>query len=64
MIPSDELRKSFDLHSGDPFVPNSIGNGLDGLHKQYERKGYLDFVRTPEPKIDEVRRVISLISRS
>jgi hypothetical protein len=61
VIPSEELRKAFDMQSGDPFAPTPIGKGLEGLRRQYERKGYLNFVGVPEPKIDEDRQTISLI---
>ena len=54
------LRAQFAQKDGEYFNATMFGKGLDQLRKAYGELGYINFVGTPEPKIDEVKKTISL----
>ncbi|MEO8737222.1 MAG: outer membrane protein assembly factor BamA [Edaphobacter sp.] len=54
------LRAQFALKDGEYFNATMFSKGLDQLRKSYGELGYINFVGTPEPKIDEANKTISL----
>jgi outer membrane protein insertion porin family len=54
------LRAQFALKDGDYFNATVFSKGLDQLRKSYGDLGYINFVGTPEPHIDEAKKLISL----
>ncbi len=54
------LRAQFALKDGEFFNATMFSKGLDQLRKSYGELGYINFVGTPEPKIDEANKTISL----
>ena len=54
------LRAQFAQKDGEYFNATLFGKGLDQLRKAYGELGYINFVGTPEPKIDEAKKTISL----
>jgi outer membrane protein insertion porin family len=54
------LRAQFDQKDGEWFNATMFSKGLDKLRKSYGELGYINMVGTPEPKIDEANKTISL----
>jgi outer membrane protein insertion porin family len=54
------LRAQFALKDGDYFNATVFSKGLDQLRKSYGDLGYINFVGTPEPRIDEAKKLIFL----
>ncbi|MDQ2833728.1 MAG: outer membrane protein assembly factor BamA [Acidobacteriota bacterium] len=54
------LRAQFAQKDGDYFNATMFSKGLDQLRKAYGELGYINFVGTPSPKIDEAKKTISL----
>jgi outer membrane protein insertion porin family len=54
------LRAQFIQKDGEYFNATLFGKGLDQLRKAYGELGYINFVGTPEPKVDEAKKTISL----
>ena len=54
------LRAQFSQKDGEWFNATLFGKGLDQLRKSYGELGYINMVGTPEPKIDEANKTISL----
>jgi len=61
LFPADRLRNLFSLQTGDLFNATHIGEGLEQMRKLYATEGYVDFVATPTPRIDESRRTVDLV---
>jgi outer membrane protein insertion porin family len=54
------LRAQFAEKDGDWFNATQFGKGLDQLRKAYGELGYINFVGTPIPRIDEAKKLIYL----
>jgi outer membrane protein insertion porin family len=54
------LRAQFAEKDGDWFNATQFGKGLDQLRKAYGELGYINFVGTPVPRIDEAKKLIYL----
>jgi len=54
------LRAQFAQKDGEWFNATMFSKGLDQLRKSYGELGYINMVGTPEPKIDEANKTISL----
>ncbi|HZY62194.1 MAG TPA: outer membrane protein assembly factor BamA [Edaphobacter sp.] len=54
------LRAQFSQKDGEWFNATKFGKGLDQLRKSYGELGYINMVGTPEPKIDEKNKTITL----
>ena len=61
LFPADRLRNLFPIQAGDLFNGTHIGEGLEQMRKLYATEGYVNFVATPAPRLDESRRTIDLI---
>ena len=57
---SKALRAQFAVKDGDWFNAQLFGKGLEALRKAYGQYGYINFVGTPEPKVDEAKHLIYL----
>jgi outer membrane protein insertion porin family len=57
---SKALRAQFAQKDGEYFNATLFGKGLDNLRKAYGQLGYINFVGTPNPKINEANKTISL----
>jgi|SRR5215469_3229186 len=55
-----ELRDSFSLRKGEIFNRNSLGSGLDGIRKLYERNGFGDMASIPDLIADVSNFTINL----
>lgn len=55
-----QKQSAFAIRPGDLFSATKIGKGLEGLRTLYGTKGYINFVVTPVPTIDESAYTISL----
>ena len=53
------LRGQFPQKDGEWFNATLFGKGLDNLRKAYGTLGYINFVGTPEPTIDEAKKTVS-----
>jgi outer membrane protein insertion porin family len=54
------LRAQFAQKDGEWFNASQFGKGLDQLRKAYGAQGFINFVGTPEPHIDEANKTITL----
>jgi outer membrane protein insertion porin family len=54
------LRAQFSQKDGEWFNATLFGKGLDQLRKAYGELGYINFVGTPVPRIDEAKKLIYL----
>ncbi len=54
------LRAQFALKDGDYFNATVFSKGLEQLRKQYGQLGYINFVGSPTPRIDEAKKQIFL----
>ncbi len=54
------LRAQFALKDGDYFNASLFGKGLEQLRKAYGEQGFINFVGTPTPRIDEAKKLIYL----
>jgi outer membrane protein insertion porin family len=54
------LRGQFQVKDGDYFNTTVIGKGLENLRKAYGQLGYINFVGTPTPRVDEAKRLVYL----
>jgi outer membrane protein insertion porin family len=54
------LRAQFAQKDGEYFNATLFGKGLDQLRKAYGELGYINFVGTPVPRIDESKKLIYL----
>jgi len=54
------LRSQFTQKDGEYFNATQFGKGLDQLRKAYGELGYINFVGTPVPQIDEAKKTITL----
>jgi outer membrane protein insertion porin family len=59
-INTKALRAQFPIKDGDWFNTTVIGKGLENLRKAYGSLGYINFVGTPNPTIDEAHKVVNL----
>ncbi len=54
------LRAQFAQKDGEYFNATLFGKGLDQLRKAYGELGYINFVGTPTPRVDEAKKLIYL----
>ncbi len=54
------LRAQFALKDGDYFNATLFGKGIEQLRKAYGELGFINFVGTPVPRIDEAKKLIFL----
>jgi outer membrane protein insertion porin family len=54
------LRAQFAIKDGDYFNSTLFGKGLEALRKAYGQGGYINFVGTPNPRIDEAKKLVYL----
>jgi outer membrane protein insertion porin family len=54
------LRAQFALKDGEYFNATLFGKGLEQLRKAYGELGYINFVPTPAPRVDEANKLIYL----
>ncbi len=54
------LRAQFALKDGDYFNASLFGKGVEQLRKAYGELGYINFVGSPVPRIDEAKKLIYL----
>jgi outer membrane protein insertion porin family len=54
------LRAQFAQKDGEYFNATLFGKGLDQLRKAYSTQGYINFVGTPVPRVDEAKKLIYL----
>lgn len=54
------LRAQFAQKDGEFFNATLFGKGLEALRKAYGQYGYINFVGTPVPRIDEAKKLIYL----
>ena len=57
----EELRNSVPLREGDVLNVEKIREGLDALKRLYGRRGYIDFVASPQTEIDDEHQTLSLL---
>ena len=55
------LRGLFPMQDGDIFNTENVHKGLDNMHKAYGALGYINFTPVPDTKIDEDKKLISLV---
>jgi outer membrane protein insertion porin family len=53
------LRGQFPLKDGDWFNATEFGKGLQNLQKAYGALGYINFVATPTPTVDEAKKTVT-----
>lgn len=63
VFPVTELRNQVSLRDGDIFDVSKIRLGIDTLTKQYDARGYINFVATPDVHVDDAHRRISVVMR-
>ena len=61
VFPDATLRNVFQMQRGDLFNPTKFGKGLEDLRELYGTRGYVNFVATPIPVIDESRGTMDLV---
>jgi len=54
------LRAQFTQKDGEYFNATQFGKGLEQLRKAYGQGGYINFVGTPVPRVDEAKKLIYL----
>lgn len=54
------LRAQFALKDGDYFNATLFGKGLEQLRKSFGQLGFINFVGTPVPRIDEAKKLVYL----
>ncbi len=54
------LRAQFAIKDGDWFNSSLFGKGLEALRKAYGSQGYINFVGTPQPRVDEAKKLVFL----
>jgi outer membrane protein insertion porin family len=54
------LRAQFTQKDGEYFNATQFGKGLDQLRKAYGSLGYINFVGTPTPRVDEAKKLVYL----
>jgi len=59
LIPEEELRQQFHLHTGDLFSARQVRKGVEGMRQLYLAHGYLDMTATPEFSIDSQNHSIA-----
>jgi len=57
---SKALRGLFALKDGDYFNSSLFGKGVEALRKAYGEGGYINMVGTPEPRVDEAKKLVYL----
>jgi outer membrane protein insertion porin family len=57
---SKALRGLFVLKDGDYFNSSLFGKGVEALRKAYGEGGYINMVGTPEPRVDEAKKLVYL----
>lgn len=57
---SKALRAQFALKDGEYFNATVFSKGLEQLRKQYGQLGYINFVGSPTPRVDEAKKQIFL----
>jgi outer membrane protein insertion porin family len=55
---SKALRAQFALKDGDYFNTSLFSKGLDALRKAYSGGGFINMVGTPQPRVDEAKKII------
>src|SRR3954471_5798720 len=55
------LRGLFPIRDGDIFNTDMIRKGLENLRKGYGELGYINFTAVPDTKIDDEKKIVSLI---
>lgn len=58
---SSTLRNLFHLQRGELFNAEKVGRGIEAMRELYGTRGYVNFVATPIPMIDESRGTIDLV---
>jgi outer membrane translocation and assembly module TamA len=61
VFPADRMRPLFQLRSGDLFAVTTFSKGLDDLRNLYATEGYINFVASPVPQINESNRTIDMV---
>ena len=54
------LRAQFAIKDGDYFNRTLFGKGLEALRKAYGEGGFINMVGTPEPRVDEAKKLVYL----
>jgi outer membrane protein insertion porin family len=54
------LRAQFALKDGDYFNSSLFGKGIEALRKAYGEGGYINMVGTPNPRVDEAKKLVFL----
>ena len=54
------LRAQFAQKDGEFFSATLFGKGLENLRKAYGSQGYINFVGTPTPRVDEAKKLVYL----
>jgi outer membrane protein insertion porin family len=54
------LRAQFSQKDGEYFNRTAFGKGLEQLRKAYGGLGYINFVATPTPRVDEAKKLVYL----
>jgi outer membrane protein insertion porin family len=54
------LRAQFAIKDGDYFNRTVFGKGLEQLRKAYGELGYINFVGSPNPRVDEAKKLVYL----
>jgi outer membrane protein insertion porin family len=54
------LRAQFAVKDGEYFNGTLFGKGLEALRKAYGEGGYINMVGTPEPRVDEAKKLVYL----
>jgi outer membrane protein insertion porin family len=61
VIASKLLRTLFPMKDGDIFNTANVRKGLDNLRTAYGAQGYINFTPVPDTKIDDEKKLISLV---
>jgi hypothetical protein len=59
-IPTEQLRREFDVQTGGLFNATTVGRGLESIKRLYLSKGYINMGAIPKTRADEGRRTIVL----
>jgi beta-lactamase regulating signal transducer with metallopeptidase domain len=59
VIPEEELRQRFQLHTGDLFNAGQVRNGFAGIRQLYFDQGYLDVTAEPKFSLDQKNQSIA-----
>ncbi len=61
VFPGSDLRHAFLISDGDVFDAEKIRKGLEGIHKMYGNRGYINFTPVPKTLANDQTRTINLI---